>query len=44
MQIHAFDTVPFLPMGHWFYPQAYRNTLSGIPKTVTPVFWGVKRA
>ncbi len=44
MQIHAFETVPFLPMGHWFYPQAYRNTLSGIPKTVTPVFWGVKRA
>jgi peptide/nickel transport system substrate-binding protein len=44
IQLHAFETVPFLPMGHWFYPQAYRDTLSGIAKTVTPVFWGVKRA
>ena len=43
MQIHAFDSVPFLPMGHWTYPQAFRDTLTGIPATVTPVFWGVKR-
>lgn len=44
IQLHAFETVPFLPMGHWFYPQAFRDTLVGIAKTVTPVFWGVKRA
>ncbi len=43
LQIHAFESVPFLPMGHWFYPQAFRDTLTGIPTTVTPVFWGVKR-
>jgi peptide/nickel transport system substrate-binding protein len=44
IQLHAFESVPFLPMGHWFYPQAYRDTLTGIAKTVTPVFWNVKRA
>ncbi len=44
IQLHAFESVPFLPMGHWFYPQATRDTLTNIAKTVTPVFWGVKRA
>ena len=43
IQLHALETVPFLPMGHWFNQQAYRDSLSGIAKTVTPVFWGVKR-
>jgi peptide/nickel transport system substrate-binding protein len=44
IQLHAFENVPFLPMGHWFYPQGFRDTLTDIAKTVTPVFWGVKRA
>lgn len=44
MQLHAFDAVPFLPMGHWTYPQAFRDSLVGIPASVTPVFWGVRRA
>jgi peptide/nickel transport system substrate-binding protein len=43
IQLHAFESVPFLPMGHWFYPQAFRTSLAGIARTVTPVFWGVKR-
>jgi peptide/nickel transport system substrate-binding protein len=44
IQLHAFESVPFLPMGHWSYPQAYRDTLTGVARTTTPVFWGVKRA
>jgi hypothetical protein len=30
-------------MGHWTYPQAFRDSLAGIPDSVTPVFWGVRR-
>lgn len=44
IQLHAFESVPFLPMGHWFYPQAHRSDLTNFPITATPVFWGVKRA
>jgi len=44
IQLHAFESVPFLPMGHWFPVQAFRDSLTDIARTVTPVFWGVKRA
>ena len=43
MQVLAWENVPFYPVGHWFYPTAYRSNLTGFPKAALPIFWGVKR-
>ena len=44
MQRHAFDTVPFFPVGQRFLPTAIRDTLRDIVPASYPVFWNVKKA
>ncbi|MCW3474059.1 ABC transporter substrate-binding protein [Limobrevibacterium gyesilva] len=43
MQLQVFKNVPFIPVGQWFYPTAYRSNLSGFVRTSSPVFWNVRR-
>jgi len=41
IQANAFDTVPFIPLGQYLPPAAYRKNLTGILKGAVPVFWNV---
>jgi peptide/nickel transport system substrate-binding protein len=43
IQLRAFEEVPFIPLGQWFQPTAFRNDLSGFANSPFPVFWGVRR-
>lgn len=43
MQGQAFQDVPYIPLGFYFQPTAYRTNLSDVVDGV-PVFWGVKKA
>ena len=43
MQRIAFDEVPYVPVGMYYQPTAYRRNLSGILKGQPPLFWNVKR-
>ncbi len=42
MQIDAFRDVPYVPLGQYFAPTAYRADLSGVLHG-NPVFWNVRR-
>lgn len=44
MQLEAFQSVPFMPVGQWFYPRAFRKDLTGFVKCANSLFWGVRRA
>jgi len=44
IQLEAFDFVPYVPLGQYFPPSAWRSNLSGILKGATPVFWNVEKA
>jgi peptide/nickel transport system substrate-binding protein len=44
IQLAAFDFVPYVPLGQYFPPSAWRSNLSGILKGATPVFWNVEKA
>ncbi len=44
IQTRAFETVPFIPLGQYLPPSAWRNNLSGILKGAVPVFWNVSKA
>ena len=43
MQLLAWRNVPFYPVGHWFYPTAFRANLVDFPRGPLPMFWGVRR-
>ena len=43
IQANAFETVPFIPMGQYLPPAAYRKNLKGILKGAVPVFWNVEK-
>ena len=43
MQRQAFIDVPYVPLGVFLQPTAYRKDLSGILKGL-PLFWNVRRA
>lgn len=43
MQLHAWETVPFYPVGQRFLATAIRDSLTGLIPAPYPVFWGVKR-
>jgi peptide/nickel transport system substrate-binding protein len=43
IQANAFDTVPFIPLGQYLPPAAYRKELTGVLKGAVPVFWNVKK-
>lgn len=43
MQIQAFVDVPYVPLGQFFQPMAYRRTLRGVAQPGgIPRFWGVE--
>jgi peptide/nickel transport system substrate-binding protein len=42
MQRLAFEEVPYLPLGQYFQPTAYRRALAGVLRG-PPVFWNVRR-
>jgi peptide/nickel transport system substrate-binding protein len=42
MQLHAFEHVPYAPLGQLFNATAYRRDLSGMLKVI-PAFWNVRR-
>ena len=43
MQRIALETVPFMPLGHWFAPTALRANLTPPVRAPFPIFWGIDR-
>ena len=43
MQFAAFQSVPYIPLGQWSQPTAFRSNLSGFVTSSNPLFWGVRR-
>lgn len=44
MQRIAFDEVPYVPLGLYYQPTAYRRNLQGMLKGQPPLFWNLRRA
>ena len=44
VQLQAFQSVPFVPVGQWFQPWAYRKTLRDFVRCGNILFWNVQRA
>ncbi len=42
MQVQAFQDVPYIPLGFYFQPTAYRSNLTDMVDGV-PVFWNLKK-
>ncbi len=42
IQLQCWIDVPHLPLGIWYQPMAWQNTIDGIPDGF-PLFWGVRR-
>ncbi|MCO6416997.1 ABC transporter substrate-binding protein [Siccirubricoccus sp. KC 17139] len=43
IQARSFETVPFIPLGQYFPPSAWRSNLKGLLKGPVPVFWNVEK-
>ena len=43
MQLLGFQEPPYIPIGQYFIPQAYRTGLSGFVKAANTVLWGVRK-
>ena len=43
IQLQALDDVPYVPLGQFFQPIAYRSDLTGIV-TGFPIFWNIRRS
>jgi peptide/nickel transport system substrate-binding protein len=43
MQRAAFESVPYIPLGQWSQPTAFRSDLTGFVRSSNPLFWGVRR-
>jgi peptide/nickel transport system substrate-binding protein len=43
IQAQAFETVPFIPLGQYLMPTAWRKNLTGLLKGPVPVFWNVAK-
>ncbi len=43
LQVRAFETVPYVPLGQYFQPTAYRTSLSGVLGGFS-TFWNVRKA
>jgi peptide/nickel transport system substrate-binding protein len=43
MQAYAFEQVPFIPIGQWFYPTAFRNTVTDIVRSPNILHWNLKK-
>jgi len=44
MQEAAFRSVPYVPLGQWSQPTAFRSDLTDFVAGSNPLFWGVRRA
>ena len=44
IQAQAFRQVPFIPLGQYFPPAAWRSTITAPQKGVVPVFWEVAKS
>ena len=44
MQQEAFTTLPYIPLGQWTQPAAYRSTVSGLLPSPFMLFWNAKKA
>jgi len=44
IQERAFETVPFVPLGQFQQPTAFRRNVQGIAKAPVPFFWGVSKS
>jgi peptide/nickel transport system substrate-binding protein len=44
IQARAFETVPFIPLGQYLPPAAWRTSLSGLLPGPVPVFWNVRKS
>jgi peptide/nickel transport system substrate-binding protein len=44
IQARAFETVPFIPLGQYLPPAAWRSNVTGLLKGAVPVFWNVTKA
>lgn len=42
-ELHAYQTVPFIPLGRYVQSSAWRDNLTGILKGPSIVFWNVKK-
>lgn len=42
-ELHAYDSVPFVPLGRYIQTSAWRDNLTGILKGPSIVFWNVKK-
>jgi peptide/nickel transport system substrate-binding protein len=43
MQRAAFQSVPYIPLGQWSQPTAFRSDLTGFVASSNPLFWSVRR-
>ena len=43
IQLQAFQDVPYIPLGAFFFAGAYRSNLTGIIKGGIPMFYNVKK-
>jgi peptide/nickel transport system substrate-binding protein len=44
IQSYAFEQVPFIPIGQWFYPTAFRNNVADIVRSPNILHWNLKKA
>jgi len=44
MQGVAFEEIPYIPLGQWSQPTAFRSDLTGFLKSANPLFWNVRRS
>jgi peptide/nickel transport system substrate-binding protein len=43
LQVQAFESVPFVPLGQYMQSAAWRSNLSGLLKGPAPLFWNVTK-
>jgi peptide/nickel transport system substrate-binding protein len=43
VQAEAFRTVPYIPLGQWSQPTAFRSDLTGMLQSANRLFWNVRR-
>jgi peptide/nickel transport system substrate-binding protein len=43
IQRQAFESIPFMPLGQWYYPRAVRSDLTDFVRCQDVLFWGVRR-
>ncbi|MXP64954.1 ABC transporter substrate-binding protein [Roseomonas sp. M0104] len=44
MQAVAFEDVPYIPLGQWSQPTAFRSDLTGFLRSANPLFWNLRRS